>query len=83
MIVVWMGLGESGTVLGWQCVSISVSAIIAVLVVVLILSVVEKDLSYRARRGALPTLPNRWVVVKEHFPARRLACSGDIDSVLV
>ena len=81
MIVVLVGVGDNGSVFGRQCDSISVSAIIAVLVCVLNLFEVENDLSYSALSGALPTRPKRCVVVKEHLPAKRLACSGVMLSV--
>lgn len=47
MMVVLIGLGDGGMVLGRQWASISISAMMAVFVCVcvLILSVVEKDLS--------------------------------------
>ena len=81
MIVVLVGFGDSGSVFGLQCDKISVSAMMAVLVAVLSVFDVEKDLSYNARSGALPTRPKRCVVVKEHLPASRLACSGVMLSV--
>ena len=81
MIVVLIGVGDNGRVFGLQCDRISVSAMMAVLVAVLIVLDVEKDLSYNARNGALPTRPKRCVVVKEHLPASLLACSGVMLSV--
>lgn len=81
MMVVLIGVGDNGSVFGLQCDKISVSAIMAVLVAVLSLFDVENDLSYNARSGALPTRPKRCVVVNEHLPARRLACSGVMLSV--
>ena len=80
-MVVLMGVGDNGSVFGLQCDSISISAIMAVLVLVCSLSDVEKDLSYNARSGDLPTRPNKCVVVNEHLPAKRRACSGVILSV--
>ncbi len=41
-------------------------------------SLLENALSYSARSADLPTRPKRCVVVKEHFPASFLACSGVI-----
>ena len=57
----------------------SSNAMMALCVCELMVSLLEKALSYSARRAARPTRPKRCVVVKEHLPATLRACSGVMD----